>query len=147
MTDHLEAPRSERLVKPGDVPGRQNLGRGLKTSKYPCQENLQSENLIMALVSLIPQWADWAFMPAFILTGCILHQRIGFIEIHLIWLLQGFSPDFRGGLTHILRAILFLAPWLTRDSCYVCFPAGCNSTSIALICAPLIFPGIGKPMG
>lgn len=86
-----------------DFPGRQfrNLGQRLKTFKCPCQE--------------IPDWgfnsnfsitstpvADRGFMPATILTGCILHQWIGFIEILQIWLLHGSSLDFWRFISHSL---------------------------------------------
>lgn len=46
--------------------------------------------------------ADQGFMPASILSGCILHQWIAFIEIHQIWLLHGSSLDFRRFISHPL---------------------------------------------
>lgn len=46
--------------------------------------------------------ADRGFMPASILTGCILHQWIAFIEIHQIWSLLGSSLDFWRFISHPL---------------------------------------------
>lgn len=84
--------------------------------------------------------ADRGFMPAPILTGCILHQWIASIERLQIWLLYGCSLDLWRFISHRLFCSGLPRGNWQADSYYDCFPTGCYPALTALIFAMLIIP-------